>query len=362
MRIVYVSYFPMRGFSSVREWFSRVDFFTPILSALAQHMEVHSINAIDYEGTVKGGAVTYHFLRPLFINTHVLINARIFELKPDVIIVHGLVRPYETLTLLKRYKSRCKIFIQHHGESPFRNPLKVWLQKLVDASVDGYFFTSNHIAEGWFERKMIGNLSKVHEVMEVTSPFNPLPTRDAKRKLNLQGEKIYLWVGRLDANKNPLLMVKAFIEFQKKHEHVTLIMIFQVDDLLSQIQKAIAAAGAMEKIKLIGRIDHVELAAWYSAADFIVSTSYREGSGVAVTEALSCGAYPILTAIPAFTKMINGGDIGILFQPGNTDALIAALNESFHSVTDREAVCSFYNSNLSAGVIAKNILRILTEH
>jgi glycosyltransferase involved in cell wall biosynthesis len=360
MRIVYVSYFPMREFSSVTEWFARINFFTPILSALTEHAEVHSINVTNYQGSVEHGGVTYHFLKPLLLNSHLAINRTILELVPDVIIVHGLVTPYQTITLLKSIERGVKIFIQHHGETPFRNPLKVWLQKLVDASVTGYFFTSKRIAEAWHERKMVRNLSKVHEVMEVTSAFNALPVMNTRRKLDIQANKIYLWVGRLDANKNPLLVVAAFIEFLKKHGDVALVMIFQVDDLLSQVRKAIEREGTNDKIKLLGKVKHAELVDWYSAADFIVSTSYREGSGVAVTEALSCGAYPILTEIPAFKKITNGGDIGLLFQPGNTEALRMALEHSYNISTDRQAIRSFYDSNLSPTVIAKNIFTILT--
>jgi glycosyltransferase involved in cell wall biosynthesis len=361
MRIVYVSYFPMKEFSSVTEWFARIDFFTPILSALTEYAEVHSINIINYEGSVKEDGVNYHFLKPLLFNTNLLVNRTILTLDPDVIIVHGLVRPYQTMKLLKCIKKGVRIFIQHHGETPFRNPLKVWLQKLVDASITGYFFTSKRIAEAWLDGKMIRNLSKVHEVMEVTSVFNALPVIDARKKLDLEAKKIYLWVGRLDANKNPLLIVETFIEFLAKHGDVTLIMIFQTDELLFYVQEAIEREGVSDKIRLIGKVKHSELVDWYSAADFIVSTSYREGSGVAVTEALSCGASPILTAIPAFTKMTNGGDIGLLFQPGDKDTLHVALEQSYNMPTNRQAIRSFYEVNLSANVIAKNIFTILNS-
>ena len=64
---------------------------------------------------------------------------------------------------------------------------------------------------------------------------------------------------------------------------------------------------------------------WYNSADFIISGSHYEGSGVAVTEAMSCGCIPVVTDIPSFRSMTGQGKCGLLFKPGNEQDLLAAL-------------------------------------
>ena len=55
----------------------------------------------------------------------------------------------------------------------------------------------------------------------------------------------------------------------------------------------------------------------YSSADFLLQASRREFSGCAVLEAMSCGTIPIVTDIPSFRAMTEGGRYGILFPPGD---------------------------------------------
>ena len=102
------------------------------------------------------------------------------------------------------------------------------------------------------------------------------------------------------------------------------------------------------------------MAEWYNSADYIVSGSHYEGSGVAVCEAMSCGCIPILTDILSFRKMTGHGSCGILFPAGDEAALLAAFNRvtSLDKTVEREKTLLQFRSSLSFEAIAGGIYGI----
>lgn len=357
MRILYVSYYRANTFSDPHEWLRRINFFTPILSSLAKHAEVHNINVINYEGVLLQQNIHFHFLRSTF-DFASRINRKVKEINPAVVIVHGFLYPHQVLRLRFSIGSDVRIFIQHHGELPLKG-IRLWLQRITDRFVEGYFFTSNALAEPWIAKGMIENIEKVHEVMEVTSVFSP-KVQEAD-DYSQSAIRNYIWVGRLDENKNPLLMAKAFGEFAKRHHDVKLFFIFQSYELLEDLKELIGKSPARDRIELVGKVEHDQMPQWYNRADYILSTSFKEGSGVAVTEAMSFGVYPVLSKIPSFSKMTNEGEMGILFECNNETALVNALESSYvmERGATRRATLAFHQQHHSADAVAAEIFRVL---
>jgi hypothetical protein len=46
--------------------------------------------------------------------------------------------------------------------------------------------------------------------MEVSSIFHTINKDDAKLKTGVEGGQVFLWVGRLNTNKDPINVIKAF--------------------------------------------------------------------------------------------------------------------------------------------------------
>jgi len=93
-----------------------------------------------------------------------------------------------------------------------------------------------------------------------------------------------------------------------------------------------------EKEKLVryirknGLEDIVRLPGWQAEpadylrdADIFVSTSYSEGLNMSIVEAMAAGAAVIATAIPPHKENIVHEQSGMLFTPGDTEALAANL-------------------------------------
>lgn len=78
---------------------------------------------------------------------------------------------------------------------------------------------------------------------------------------------------------------------------------------------------------LIGQVKQRELETWYNSANYYISGSHEESCGFALLEAMACGCIPIVTNIPTFRKITKQGELGLLFEPGDEDSLIAQLSK-----------------------------------
>src|SRR5207244_3769095 len=130
-----------------------------------------------------------------------------------------------------------------------------------------------------------------------SSFFRPEGKEAARKKLQITGSPVYLWAGRLEKNKDPMTVVTAFVRFQSLHPEARLYMIFQSEELLEEVKDVITTYHAEDCIRLIGKMEHQQMQTWFSSADFVVSGSHYEGGGIAIAEAMACGAIPLVTNI-----------------------------------------------------------------
>ena len=300
MRIVHLSYAHITEHRDPVAWLKRINFFVALVEQMAKEVEVKSIHCIDYSGSLKREGVEYHFinLSKFQMLLPFKLNRLVQQLKPDVVIVHGFHFPIKVLLLRWALDSKIKIIIQHHAERPLRHYKRI-LQRLTNKFVSAYFFTARDQAEPWLFEGQIIDPKKIYEVMEVPSVFYPMNRAEARLKTKVSSSKNYLWIGRLEKNKDPLTLIKAFSEFSITNSDVHLYVIFQSDQLIEETKMLVATSKVETQITLVGKVHHNELQYWYNSVDFIISTSHYEGSGIAVCEGMSCGCIPILTNIPS---------------------------------------------------------------
>ncbi|MBI1768799.1 MAG: glycosyltransferase family 4 protein [Bacteroidetes bacterium] len=331
MRIISVQYVSS-SHTDPFQWLKRIDFYTGIFDELAKNHEVHSFYHIDYKGSHEINNVKYHFtgLSGLDLVFPVKFHQQIKKLNPDVILVQGFHHPFQVWLLQKSLKENARFYIHHHAERPLRL-YKKFFQRLIDRFVSGYFFVSLQQAEEWITSRQIHDRKKIREVMECSSVYQITDRSLARQVTKVQG-KVYLWVGRFDRNKDPLTLAKAFAQFSSEHPEVSLYVIYQQNDLLGEVVEIVKG---FNRIFMIGCQNKDQLLQWYNSADFIISTSHYEGSGIAVCEAMSCGCIPILSAISSFKWMTNE-NIGLSFKAGDTEGLHKALVKSLSIDTEIE--------------------------
>jgi glycosyltransferase involved in cell wall biosynthesis len=92
----------------------------------------------------------------------------------------------------------------------------------------------------------------------------------------------------------------------------------------------------IERVHLLGRVEHDELVAQYHAADVVVlpSVSRGESFGVAQVEAMLCGRPVICSDLPGVCEVGIPGETACLVAPGD----VAALREQLNRLAADEAL------------------------
>jgi glycosyltransferase involved in cell wall biosynthesis len=366
MKIIHISYnIPRPQYTDPWAWLKFLSFLTSILESAALHSEVIAIFNINYDGIVQHNGVTYHFAKPSrwHLNLPFKLNRYVKKLHPDVVVVHGLIFPWQVVVLRWQLGRRLKIIAQHHAEPPFTD-LRKYFQQLADKFIHAYLFASCELGMEWVKKGQIHNPKKIKQIMGTSSSFYPMEKDKARSITKVRGETVFLWVGRLDANKDPLLVANAFAKFIRSKPEANLYFIYQTFELLEELKVTIAETpGASDRIHLVGKVNNTDLQFWYNSAEFIISSSHYEGSGVAVCEAMSCGCIPVLTNIPSFRTMTDNGRIGLLYEAGSAEELFIALENSltFNVEMEKRKVLEQFNNHFSAEANARKFMDVINE-
>jgi len=358
MKIVSLSYARTTGFHDPESWLQRVKPYGLVLEALAKKHSVISIEQIEYEGQHSINGVEYYFIHVKNLRIPSTLHQLVKKINPEVVIVHGLNHPLQMIQLRKALGKNIKLLAQSHAEK-IPTGWRKWIQRSADRYVDAYLFTSLDMATKWLDKKLIAQKEKIKEVMVGASTFKPMDASSAKSITQTKGEPVFLFVGRVDDNKDPITLIKGFALHLASHPTATLYIIFQNEEKRVELESVIKQLSVQDRIHLLGKLAHNDLQAWYSSVDFIVSTSHAEAFGMAVAEAMSCGCFPIVTNIPSFRKLTDNGNFGILFEPGDAGQLAAALGKAgkLNLDIERKKILAHYSNHLSAEAIAEQIYK-----
>jgi glycosyltransferase involved in cell wall biosynthesis len=330
---------------------SRIDFSFIKHAAFDEHIIMDGIPYQFFKGRNRFWSVS--------LKTHQYIR----KIKPDIILVQGLVFPLQVMFLKLFCNKNAKIVIQHHGELPFSG-IKGWLQKMACKMVNGFIFTAAGNATIWKQKKIIKPDAKIYELLEASTPFKQQDKQASRKHTGMVGETNFLWVGRLNANKDPIAVLTGFEQYLHINPGAKLYMIYQTEDLLNEIMQMFASNRLLANaVVLVGKVPNRELPYWFSAADFYISGSHKEGSGYALLEAMACGCIPVVTAIPSYQKITGNGKCIFSYPPGNTEALAKVL--SIINNLDRKklaaATLNHFNKNLTFKNIADDLVAICTN-
>jgi glycosyltransferase involved in cell wall biosynthesis len=251
-----------------------------------------------------------------FVRGHRRLLDRVVALAPDVLHYEGLILPRGVRALAAALPD-IPILAQDHATRCPRG-WRRWWYRWGFAPLAGVAFTARAQAERFVAAGVLRRDLPIYEVIEVSTSFTPGDQRAARATTGLEGDPCLLWVGHLDANKDPLTVLGGVTRVLATLPDLRLYMCFQNDALLPVVRGRLAADPALaRRVRLLGRVPHQAMEAHYRAADFLVQASHVEGSGYAVIEALACGTTPLVTDIPSFRRITGGGAVGALLPVGN---------------------------------------------
>ena len=146
------------------------------------------------------------------------------------------------------------------------------------------------------------------------SVFRPLDQQAVRDRLGLNGEKILLYVGRVEPLKGLDLLVETAAQMDSEDGVRVIVVGADVNgDREMDRVKLLAKERDLEgQIDFVGQVDHKELPLYYNAADVCVVPSYYESFGLVALESMACGTPVVATRVGGLSTIIQHGRTGYL--------------------------------------------------
>jgi glycosyltransferase involved in cell wall biosynthesis len=142
---------------------------------------------------------------------------------------------------------------------------------------------------------------------------------------------VLVTVGRLDRQKNPLLLLDAFRLLQ--HSMPDLRLMFIGDGVLRrQVEQRIARHGLEEKVRMCGVQPASSIATHLQASDLFVLSSAYEGMPIVVLEALGSGLPVVATDVGEVSRVVQPGVNGELVSVQDAESLANAIRTGRESI------------------------------
>ena len=129
------------------------------------------------------------------------------------------------------------------------------------------------------------------------SLFRPLDQDKVRDRLGLNGERVFLYVGRLERLKglDLLLHMTTHLETCEKFRVLVVGGGPSEEEELARLRRLARTLDVEEVFDFVGRVDQEDLPLYYNAADVCVVPSYYESFGLAALESMACGT-PVVAA------------------------------------------------------------------
>lgn len=287
----------------------------------------------------------------------------IARLRPDVVHFHGTTLHLNLALLAARSHGRALV-VQYHGGGAARGPLARALQRFGLARADRVLFTSAAQARPFIDAGVLAGPARVAEIPEVSTLLRPPPRDEARRLSGLVGDPLFLCAGRLHPVKDPLTVLRGFEIVARRWPGARLYFCYLSDELLPALLAEVARSPLLaSRVTFLGLIAPTQMEAVLGSADFLLQASLREVASYAVIEAISAGVLPVVTRIDAFEAITEGGRHGVLFPPGDAEALArGVLAVDLATLPARRLTLrAHFDAHLSFSALARRLEAIYTE-
>lgn len=287
------------------------------------------------------------------------------RLRPDVLHLQGLDFARE-IHWLAALAPSVPLLLQDHAARPPRRPWTWWRWRRALARARGLMFCAREQAAPFVRHGLVGARTRIYEVPESSSDFRQRDRAEARRATGLAGSPCLLWVGHLNANKDPLSVLDGVALAVPRLPGLQLWMCFGKAPLYDAVRERLRSPALAGRVHLLGSVPHAGIEPLMSAADFLVQGSHREGSGYSVIEALACGLSPVVTDIPSFRSLLGtlpGSQAARLWPVGDAARLADALVELAHEPVERrrQLVRARFDAHCSLAALGRSLVSAYSD-
>ncbi len=200
-----------------------------------------------------------------------------------------------------------------------RSRWPLWLDWLTQGFVDHNVCVSRAVAEfsildGGLERSKVCSISN-----GVNFERFATATAVAREALGFSNDApLVIFVGRLDPQKAPLILLDAFEHLLQRHPSWQLLLVGD-GPLRNEITNWITKRGLVRSIRLTGRQSNVPQL--LKGADCLVLPSLWEGMPNIVLEAMAAGLPVVVSRVEGTDELVRPEETGLLVEPNSVSDL-----------------------------------------
>jgi D-inositol-3-phosphate glycosyltransferase len=161
--------------------------------------------------------------------------------------------------------------------------------------------------------------------------FSPGDRAQSRAALGLGDEAVMLYVGRVQPLKGVDLAIRAAEQLVPALDRPLLLLVVggasggRGQEELERLRDLAGSLGISDAVRFLGARPHVELPAFYRAADAVVVCSHNESFGLAALEAHACGAPVVGTDVGGLSHIVRDGESGFLVDSRDPSVFAARL-------------------------------------
>jgi glycosyltransferase involved in cell wall biosynthesis len=154
--------------------------------------------------------------------------------------------------------------------------------------------------------------------------------------LGLEGKLVFGYVSNLDHyREGHELLIKAAARLAERKLPAKALIIGD-GRRREELEQLVTSEGAEEVVLFTGQVPHDEVLTYYRLLDVFVVPRIPERAARLVTplkpfEAMAAGIPLVMSALPSLSEIVGEGDRGLLFPPGDADALADVLSSLWQS-------------------------------
>ena len=224
-------------------------------------------------------------------------------------------------------------FSPYFSQFSLKNKIRVLLLKILLPYASAVRVVSQRIRQNLEARRIT---KKSIEVLPIFTPAKGFVERDYQ---DPPFDFVFLMVSRLTAEKNIEMAIHAIARLLTAHPQTTLRIVGDGPE-----------RGRLENVAEGLRLGaHVQFMGWrqelkdyYESSDAFLLTSWYEGYGLGVIEAMSFGLPIVMTDVGVAGDLLCNNESGLVVSPGNEDQLYDAIikvrsNEYLRATLGRKA-------------------------
>ncbi|AUP77262.1 glycosyltransferase family 4 protein [Flavivirga eckloniae] len=230
---------------------------------------------------------------------------------------------------------------------------------LVDGNSQRNFLISEKVLKA-NQGQVLGTGSISGVDIEKFSP-NADVREQVRKKLNISKDTVvYLFLGRLTEDKGIIELAKAYQKLRSENENVYLLLVGNDEGAFDEIDEII---NNREHFDFVGTTDTPEI--FYQASDVFCLPSYREGFGMSVIEASSCGIPVICSDAYGLMDTIVDNKTGLRHKVKDVDDLydkmsILSKDSDLRHTLGKSGI-TYIKDNFSSKTISNEWVRFYKE-